>query len=524
VGLFAKDDWKVRPNLTLNLGLRYDYFEGMTEKKGNEPNVRLGQAAYVLQDLAIKLGGKQVEAPKTNFGPQLGFAWSPSRFGSKQFNNKLVIRGGFGINYNGLEEAITTNTRNNPPFLANGVNLTGSQVVYGTASNLYQVDALPANPNLITSFNSANLPTNGIPTSITGLSLNLPTSTVFHYSVEGQYDIGHDWVATIGYSGAVGQNLPLQTNLNNFYAQQILAGQILFNPVVNGVDCYYDGGASKYNALLIEGRHQFAHSFEADAQYRIAKSTDNGSGPYSTSDYEFAPGVYDNGPSDFDIRQMLKMYANWSPVIFHGSNSWMEKIVGGWNVSPIFNFHTGFPIDVVYGDGIACNAVYGGSCGNGGNGSLRPASYKGGAGSSQSTSTFKYSASSPNGNFSGGGSKYFTAPTVTQGGSWSTDTAPTPVALPQAPGIGRNAFYGPRYSDFDLAMTKAFGLPDNKILGENSRLELRANAFNLFNKLNLDNNGIDNNVADPEFGSFNDYNNNHPLGSRTIELEAHFKF
>jgi len=511
--VFFQDDWKVRPNLTLNLGLRWDYFEGMTEKKGHEPNVRLGQGAYTLADLAIQLGGKQVEAPKTNFGPQIGVAWSPSRFA-----NKLVVRGGFGISYNGLEEAITTNTRNNPPYLANGVNLTGSQILYGTASNLYQAGALPANPNLVTQFNSANLPTNGSPTSVTGLSLSLPTSTVFHYSVEGQYDLGHEWVATVGYSGAVGQNLPLQTNLNNYYAQQILAGQMSFNPMVNGIDWYYDGGASKYTAVLFEARHQFSHTFEADAQYRIAKSTDNGSGPYTNSDYEFAPGVYDYGPSDFDVHQMLKLFANWSPVIFHGPNNWMEKIVGGWNISPIFNFHTGFPYTAAYGDGIACNTFYNGSGGNGGNCNLLPASYKGGAKSSQSTDTFKLLGPTSNGNFPGGGSAYFTQPVAPQDNTaWNTDTAPTPTALPQTPGIGRNAFYGPRYSDVDMAMTKAFGLPDNKILGEDGRFEVRVNAFNLFNKLNLAN--IDTTVTDSNFGTANSV-----LGSRTIEAELHFKF
>jgi hypothetical protein len=509
---FVQDDWKLRPNLTVNLGLRWEYFEGMTEKKGNEPNVRLGEAAYTLQDLTIQLGGKQVNATKGDFGPQIGFAWSPTRLGNMQLANKLVIRGGAGLNYNQLEEAITTNTRNNPPFLANGVNLTGSQILYGTASNLYQVDALPANPALVTSFNSANLPTNGVPTSVTGLPQDLSTSSIYHYSIEGQYDIGHQWVATVGYSGALGRHLPLQTNLNNYYASQVINGQMSYNGIVNGIDWYYDGGNSTYNALLLEARHQFSHTFEADAQYRYGRASDNGSGPYSTSDYEFAGG-YDHGPSDFDTRQMVKMYANWSPIIFHGDKAWLEKIAGGWNISPIFNYHTGFPFDVQYGNGIACNAVYGGSCGNGGNGSLRPASYKGGAGSSQSTGTFKHS----NGNFTGGGANFFTAPAVPQGSGWSTDTAPTPVALPQAPGIGRNAFRGPRYSDLDMAMTKAFGLPNIKYLGEDAKFELRANIFNLFNKLNLAN--VDNTVTDAHFGRANQV-----LGSRTVEVEAHFKF
>ena len=75
----------------------------------------------------------------------------------------------------------------------------------------------------------------------------------------------------------------------------------------------------------------------------------------------------------------------------------------------------------------------------------------------------------------------------------------------------------PLYSDLDLAATKAFGLPSTKILGEGARIEIRANAFNLFNKLNLAN--IDNNITDSNFGRANS-----ALGSRTIEGEFHFKF
>ena len=72
---------------------------------------------------------------------------------------KLVLRGGFGMGFNGLEQAITTNTRFDPPFLTNSNTLTGSEIVYGTASNIYEYGALPANPALISTFNSANLPT-----------------------------------------------------------------------------------------------------------------------------------------------------------------------------------------------------------------------------------------------------------------------------------------------------------------------------------------------------------------------------
>ncbi|MGD0890369.1 MAG: carboxypeptidase regulatory-like domain-containing protein [Terracidiphilus sp.] len=507
---FAQDDWKVKPNLTLNLGVRWEYYAGMTEKKGNNPRLNLGSGADMFTNLAIVLNQAQVDAQKGNFGPQIGFAWSPAREAGK-----MVVRGGFGLAFNGLEEAITTNTRFDPPFDTNSNTLTGSQIIYGTCSNIYSYGCLPANPALISSFNSANLPTNGTAIGITGVDNKLPTSYVYRYSLEGQYDVGHDWVATLGYSGSSGHHLPLQYNLYDKYAAQILSGQSAFNPIVNSIDWYEDTGTSNFNSLLAEMRHQFAHTFEADVQYRWAHSLDSGSGPYTEPDYQFLPG-HNWGSSDFDSRNMIKMFGVWSPVFFHG-NSLLEKSVGGWTLSPIFNYHSGFPFNPTYG-GISCNAFYP----NNGDCSLRPASYTGNAGTSQSTDTFKNHSGQAGSNFSnaGGGTAYFTAPSVVNntGPGWGTTAdVPTPTALPGLPGTDRNAFIGPRYSDLDLALTKAFGLPNMKVLGEGGRIEIRANAFNLFNKLNLA--GIDANIPDLNFGRAGTV-----LGARTIEGEFHFKF
>jgi hypothetical protein len=502
--VFVQDDWKVRPNLTLNLGLRWEYFAGMTEKNGNNPRLNLGIGSGKFTNLAIALKQPQVDAQKGNFGPEIGFAWSPAREAGK-----LVLRGGFGLSFNGLEEAITTNTRFDPPFLTNSNTLTGSQIVYGTASNIYQYGALPSNPLLVSTFNSANLPTGGVALGITGIDNKLPTSYVYRYSLEGQYDLGHDWVGTLGYSASSGRHLPLQYNLYDKYAAGIFAGSLSFNPAVNSIDWYEDTGTSSFNSMLVELRHQFAHTFEADVQYRWAHSLDGGSGPYSEPDYQFLPG-YNWGSSDFDSRNMIKMFAVWTPLLFHG-NSMAEKLAGGWTFSPIFNYHSGFPYNPTYG-GISCNAFYP----NNGDCNLRPASYNNNASGSQSTDSFKTSA----GHYPDGGTAYFAAPGVVNNTqpAWSTTaTVPTPTQLPGVPGLGRNAFLGPRYSDLDLAATKAFGLPTMKVLGEGARIEIRANAFNLFNKVNLAN--IDANIPDANFGRANN-----ALGSRTIEGEFHFKF
>ena len=134
--------------------------------------------------------------------------------------------------------------------------------------------------------------------------------------------------------------------------------------------------------MLAEVRHQFAHTFEADVQYRWAHSLDNGSGPYTEPDYQFLPG-YNWGSSDFDSRNMIKMFGVWSPVLFHGNYLPRSSPADGPS-APSSTYHSGFPFNPTYG-GIACNAFYQ----NAGNCNLRPAKYLGGATVSQSTNSFK---------------------------------------------------------------------------------------------------------------------------------------
>ncbi len=86
------------------------------------------------------------------------------------------------------------------------------------------------------------MPTSGNVHRFTGVDNKLPTSYVVRYSLEAQYDLGHEWVATLGYSGSTGRHLPLQYNLYNKFAPQILAGQYAFNPVVSFIDWYEDTG------------------------------------------------------------------------------------------------------------------------------------------------------------------------------------------------------------------------------------------------------------------------------------------
>jgi hypothetical protein len=91
--------------------------------------------------------------------------------------------------------------------------------------------------------------------------------------------------------------------------------------------------------------------------------------------------------------------------------------------------------------------------------------------------------------------------------------------MPAAPGLARNSFVGPGYKDLDASLTKAFGLPNMRVLGDNAKLEIRADFFNLFNNTNLDARAIQSNITATNFGQDTTI-----LGSRTVSFQARFAF
>jgi len=514
---FVQDDFKVKQNLTLNLGLRWSYFGPLDSKQNNLSVVQFGSGSAALTGLGLRLGGHLYDAQKANFGPQVGFAWSPA---AQQ--NRFVLRGGFGINYNQNEVAITASGANNPPnvvgvsFCCSAFGSPNPNILYALGSDPNALFGFPSNPATVSAYGPNNLPLTGGPIAVVGYPSSPATIFTYHYSLDTQYDIGYNWVFSLGYQGSLGRHLLTQNDQNAVAAVH----GVPFNPTVNSVDFYQNSGSSAYNAMIAGLKHQFSHSFLLDVQYTWSKSMDDGSFPYYVNPYAANPHAA-WGRSDYNVANAFKIYGLWQPTIFRGQHGWMEKVFGGWSLSGIYNLHTGFPWTPEYSSGVT--DLYFQGSNNHGYGVLRPAAYLGGAGTSTSNSAFK--AGEANKNFPADALTYFTLPNFTQAPAFPAAGPP-----PQPSAVSRNSFNSPGYNDLDGTLTKAFGLPKMPVLGENAKFEIRADAFNFFNKLNLlggssDNGGSINNIISPNPGSNGTFGQaTKALGSRTVQIQARFSF
>ncbi len=514
-GFFVQDDYKIRPSLTVTAGLRWSYFGDFYSKDGNLDTLQLGSGPDALSGMRVRVGGGLQTSPKSNWGPQLGFAWQPAGT-----NHKAVLRGGFGINFNQNEIAILANGTGNPPNAVSpsftcgypyttNPSCTGKGIVYAVGNTTNSLFNYPPNPNTITTFGTNNLPTGTTLTGVTGFPAGAKTISNYHYSLEGDYQLPFNTIATLGYQGSEMRHLLIQMNWIAVAAQYGLA----MNPNSNYVDWYENSGNGNFSSMVATLTHNFSQHFQAEAMYTWGKALDENSGPYSEDPYPYdTHAAY--ARSDYNVANAFKVFGLWQPVFFTG-HSLAEKVVGGWTLSGIWNLDSGFPWNPVYNtNGIYQQGTYG---------AIRPAGIIKGYGKSTSNKAFE-GLGGINPNFGGNGTTYFVPPTYTLAPNYPA-TTPGPL-----PGIQRNSLTGPGYNDVDASLSKAFGLPNNRILGENASWSFRVDTYNLFNKTNINTGCMDTTLGsvNPD-GTIASVNHDFGvacggLGSRTVQLQTRFSF
>jgi hypothetical protein len=514
-GLFVQDDWKLHPNLTINLGLRWEYYAPPTDANGQLWNIRVpNDPVNGLVNASVFNPHQMYNSDWHNFGPKLGFAWSPYRF-----HAKAVVRGGFGIAFDSFDNISFDNSRNNPPLVVNyGLCCGGpgtppppvnSQILYQLGSNPKSPLSF-VNPALAQGVNSANLPNvipGGSAATIYGTPQDFPNPYVYLYSLQVQYALPMNWVMIVGYQGSSTHGDLRLENLQYYYPNA--------NPLISAPFEFVPRANANFNALNTEVKHNFQHGLLLDMLYTSSKSIDivSSEGPgFNTNPTYPADLRTELGPSDYDATHNLRIFGLWDLPILRNRHDLLGDTLGGWEINGDFQFHSGFPwTPVAQNNCFTLGAQF--LC------PVRPTGYSGGAGDHSNTDAFLPLHPSN-----------FPAPSTT----YFVTTAP----IPSFPGIGRNSFRGPRFSQFDFTFVKNFGLPPAKFVGENAKIQLRMNIYNAFNKLNLTpftfaspstvitygNNcvgtpSVCTPVANPNFGYATS-----GLAGRTLELEGRFVF
>jgi hypothetical protein len=513
-GLFAQDDWKVRPNLTVNLGLRWEYFTPLTEAKNVQSNYIFGSQGFINGSVCAPVAplsrcpnGSQLYQPnRHNFGPRIGFAWSPDRY-----NSKLVFRGGFGIVFNRNSDVVFDNIRQDTPYSAlasaccffdNGTNVgppLGSNILYSLGANR-QANSYPVNP----AFSNGVAPDGALcadsncgightqQVSLFGALPHEPNPYVYIFSYQAELQPFTDWVFKLGYQGSRSRKLVRTIDLNRIMPGDTFDGTLdQFQSVGSNLqpcgptnptclaahatgnnrfsNLYFplpDVNAS-YDAAVFTASRKFKRGFQVDANYTYSHAIDTASFEvgYQQAD-PFTPSI-NRGSSDFDVRNNFVLDALWEIPVFRARHDFLGTALGGWSVSGIMSKHSGFPYSALIG---TCNR----SADRNGDSYCPdlPFAYNGGVILSPSKQNFI------NGVF----------PTCHSDGMGNVTLATCPnfdVAT-RGPGCRcRNIFTGPGYTSVDMTVGKDFVLPRAGFLGEGSKLAIRANFFNIFNILNL---------------------------------------
>jgi Carboxypeptidase regulatory-like domain/TonB dependent receptor-like, beta-barrel len=330
---YFQDDWKVTPNLTLNMGLRWDYYAPITEAHGRSRIFDLQRCANAVpNDPGICPQGSAFFFPNyRNFDPRFGLAWAPTRF-----EGKTVIRGGYGI-YHGAGQ----NDDLNAGLESDNVRISLSSA---DVPNL----SYPIDPFIPLAMTSGRTPR--------ALQRDRRDLYSEEWGLTIQQQLPGSFVLQTGYLGSVGHRLFARTyenvclqppDPNTGFCPRPLAG-------VGAVDLKRNDGNSTFNAFQFTLQRRFTAGLSFDAQYLWSHAINDGSigGGESNAPENVACRTCDRGPSVFDIRHNLVADMVYE-LPFGKGNHWFNndgtagKVFEGWQLSVVQVLHTGHPLTVL---------------------------------------------------------------------------------------------------------------------------------------------------------------------------------
>jgi hypothetical protein len=495
-GVFAMDTWKVKSNLTLTLGLRYD-------DSGNpwsaSPSTVFGNfylgPGQTFQDQVANGFAKQTHNALNHsvndlISPRIAVAWDPNGKGL------WAVRGGFGIYNNWLTSAnVQEEFRGNPPgpvqptFLPGGVPNVSEPLIFGLGNSSKPPFGFPT-PGFTAGLDSQG-GIAGLNFGIGGINPNLksPQAAIWTATVERSF--ARYFAASVGYTGSHSYNLvggsdvaggvSYGVNINSF-AGDLVTNETLtptrLNPSFGSISYGDNNRYGNYDAFVADVRGRFSHGF-FDASYTHSASKDD-AGVYPTAEN---PGAY-YGPSPWDAPNRFSLVGNYQIQGLNGGKDLVGHLTGGWGVTGTSIFQSGYPFTVINTNAFAPTCEFGptgcpsfanpitGLAPNSGdyNADGTNIDYPNVTGYQQGTSR----AAFLNGVFSNPATQ-FTAPTLGTEGNEK-----------------QNGFRGPNFAETDLAIYK-----DNRFK-ERFNFQIRFEFYNLFNRVNLQN--MDTNNLDGNFG------------------------
>jgi hypothetical protein len=506
--LFASDDFKVTPHLTLNLGLRWQIQSGWGVNHnlfGNyDPNLP-NPADGGLYKGAVLFGGQSDTASGISnmstiqngdykeFAPRVGVAWSP--------REKWSIRASYGIfdsprdaeNYTDGALGLGFNPHN----VGNGGYVNGSspwKLAAGPPAGTVVFPTLQTLSSTISNYSGVEY-----------YPRNMPTDFVQQLLLSVQHQFAGGILVDTSYVNTRGTNLNFATNINQAPANELgCTGYNCGNPnpIFNSIAAQIYDGWSNYNALQIRLQKRMTYGLNFQVNYAWSKSLDTGTGNGHGSGIDIYQNAYspaaNYGLSNFNAANTIAGQVAYElpfgvgrQFALHGV---ADQIAGGWRVSSIFQWHSGIPFTPVIQSSVAEG--------------IDP-----GLDSSIAAGSTLY----PN----LVGNPKLSNPTLTE---WFNPAAYADPAPGTFGNSGRNTLIGPSFYNADLSVGKSFRLPR-----EGMRLEIRADMYDVFNHINFNN--PDANVGYTGSGALADstagtitgpaaYNSNR----RIIQVGAHFIF
>ena len=490
--LYWQDEFKVRENLTLNFGLRYEYPSAVEELQGHatnfvpgvgpmivgsdrilgvDPTLR-GTAALVFRTVPFTLPASGAYSDKNNFAPMFGFAYVP-RVGKKLFGtNDTVIRGGVRIAYDDLYNNVPVSMALGPPY-----NFQVTQTANGTQPGRFAwAVGFDQNVPLVSNFGrqGPGTPTVGV-LGFQGIDPNLRSAYLYQYNFGIQRRLTNELSIEADYQGSSGRRLGMFIDINQptvIVRDPARRGPVAPNeqvfpyPSFGNVQVAKSIGNSNYNGLVLTAKYQTRRGLYVRGSYTVGKSLDYNSGFFGSNNPpgEAAAPVdgrnlhLEHGPSAFDIRHRFNLvYVMPLPIgpghrLFGWKNAASRLAFADWQISGVATIQAGYPFTVTTGG--------------------------------QDTSGFNQVIAG--GNPAGGNRPDLAKPGALPQDNRNPDAAfdPTWFASAFAGRVGtsgRNQYYGPGLHNHDLSIAKSFPLV------EQVRLQFRTDFFNLFNHTNFAN-------------------------------------